>query len=397
MPPDSDPAPRSHPYSGSGGGDPGFRGVGGDLLRIFPPLAADAAPAGAADASPAIDPTAPDFGSHGTHLLAPLRPGPDASRLAACPVCVTAAAVPASAGGWVPLRCETCGTEFVATDGRTPPPAPAPVPPPPPVRIGKPKTYPLLEIPFTAKPPKPTGLLVPMLPGSGAWRLARCPVCHSLETVSNPGGWVHLRCGSCGTEFTATDGTAPPTPPAPPPPTPTAEIERRNLARWVATGEADRWVAHRRASWTEKDFSRLLESLVVAGLWPIDPAGVRRALDDAAVRYRTADLPRSKKVYTLSGIRYALCPHCRDRGVMVPGDVKREARLLCPGCGKRFLVDVPAPPPPKSSPPPGRKSSGEVRRVLRELRSILPLYFGILGLVLFVFWLSVRFYKMASG
>ena len=52
--------------------------------------------------------------SHGAHLLVPIALAADGSRVAACPVCLSAAALPPG-GGWVVVRCGSCGTEFAAT------------------------------------------------------------------------------------------------------------------------------------------------------------------------------------------------------------------------------------------------------------------------------------------
>ena len=77
------------PYYGSGYTGLDFRGIGGHLLREFPRITEPPAPA--------VETT-----THGPHLVSRMMPGADGSRLAACPVCMTQAAVPATAGGWVP-------------------------------------------------------------------------------------------------------------------------------------------------------------------------------------------------------------------------------------------------------------------------------------------------------
>lgn len=54
-------------------------------------------------------------------LLAPILTGEE-KRTTICPVCVAPADLPSiGAGGWCPLRCSACGTDYVATDGTAPP------------------------------------------------------------------------------------------------------------------------------------------------------------------------------------------------------------------------------------------------------------------------------------
>lgn len=242
-----------------------FRGIGGDLLRTFPPLAQ-------ADDPPAMDPTAPTFATHGTYFLAAIVLGPDGFRVSPCPVCHTRAILPWS-GGWIPLRCESCGTEFVATDGSAPPPAPEPPPPPPP------------PPPLLSPPPPERGQLV------------------------------------------------------------------FNLADWIASGAPDHWVAARKGAWSETEFAGLLRSLEVSPYWPLDPPGVRAALQAASDRYR-AKLPRTSYVFARDGRRYTKCPVCAVP-LMLPPGAAGEVLLTCPFCDVRFVVEVP---PAPRRPPPRRKS-----------------------------------------
>jgi hypothetical protein len=80
-PPTPDPPPPSRSeyraYSGTGYVGADFRGIGGDLLKTFPPIAPPAPPPPAA-----IDPTAEGFGVCGPHLLSPILDGPDGARVA---------------------------------------------------------------------------------------------------------------------------------------------------------------------------------------------------------------------------------------------------------------------------------------------------------------------------
>ncbi|MCE9563809.1 MAG: hypothetical protein K8U57_17340 [Planctomycetes bacterium] len=98
---------------------------------------------------------------HGPHLVALILSTADGVRLAACPVCLVKADLSGTPGGWVPLRCAACGTDFVASDG-SPPPLPPPAPPPPPMPAHKPESP-------EPKPPIPPPLpafptLPPLLP-----------------------------------------------------------------------------------------------------------------------------------------------------------------------------------------------------------------------------------------
>ncbi|MBM3982955.1 MAG: hypothetical protein FJ304_22325, partial [Planctomycetes bacterium] len=106
----SSPPPRSY---GPASWPVGFRGIGGHLLRSAPPVAP----------LPPAPPAPPVPAAHGSFLLAPILLNTDGHAVAPCPVCMSDARVPAGAT-WHELRCRSCGTEYVATDG-SPPPAPA--------------------------------------------------------------------------------------------------------------------------------------------------------------------------------------------------------------------------------------------------------------------------------
>lgn len=278
-----DPPPRAA-HSGTGSAGDGFRGIGGDLLRTFPPLTPPP------PARPAIDPTAPAFAVYGAHLLGAIVPGPDGARVSPCPVCRHDAVLP-SAGGWIPIRCPECGTEFVATDG-SPPPAPAKPPPPPP---------------------------------------------------------------------------------------PDAGLLRRNLERWVASGEPDRWVAYRKGGWGETDFAELLESLRFTAFWPLDPEAVREELTAARLRDLTPSAPRSVPAYGGDWSWHARCPVCARKAVIPMGEMG-EVRLTCRGCGARFVVEVAR----RSPPPSDAESFLDAFRASRALRCCLVPLFApcVLGVVL---------------
>jgi hypothetical protein len=302
----SSPPEPSRPYYGSGYAGTGFRGIGGHLLREFPPIA-DPAPAPAPP--PPVDPTESGFGAHGAYLLAPMRVGPDGSRAAACPVCATAVGVPRTAGAWAQFRCRECGTEFYATDGTAPPPALPPPAPPPPVTV--PRTSPPLVTPKRA--PKPSVWGRPLFPppdtpppdapppvvrvadvrASGGARWVYCPDCHGVNTGIPRGatGEFRLTCLGCGVTLLIDLGkkpvpaVPPPSPPPPPPPPTTAPVVRTTDVRGPLPG----------------------------------------------------------------GTRWVPCPLCRVFNVALPRGTTGEVTLTCPGCRGVFVADPRAAKPARPS------------------------------------------------
>lgn len=145
--------------------------------------------------------------SHGEHLLSPIVPGEDGSRAALCPVCRTAEALP-SVGAWLNVRCRTCGTEFVATDG-SPPPA---VLPPPPRRSPIAPTVPLEPLPLSGFP---RGFTSDVRTDDEGRMWVTCPQCRGAEILFPPGA-VTLRCPACHNTFlVGLRLDAPPEPPEP--------------------------------------------------------------------------------------------------------------------------------------------------------------------------------------
>ncbi len=169
---------------------------------------------------PDPDPAPPDpdrLTSHGAHLLVPIARADDGSRVAACPVCVTGAALPPT-GGWIVVRCASCGTEFVASDGSPPPPLPPPIvlavaewepePLPEPVRLPEPAPEPVPYLP----PPVPPPAVAAYYPDGRVWD--RCPHCgHESLTPERVGEAYTLTCVVCGKLFVVAHGV-PPRPPA---------------------------------------------------------------------------------------------------------------------------------------------------------------------------------------
>lgn len=288
-PPEDAPPPAPHlgsrPHYGSGHAPDEFRGIGADLLKSFPRITPE--PVGSFE-------PAPEVSAHGEHLLAPLQTRSGGSRVSPCPVCLSHAEVPGTAG-WVPLRCGSCGTEFVATDG-SPPPAPS---------VARPREYPVSAFGVAE-----SRLLSLMLLGDGGARHARCPVCHALEVVTGSGGRVEVRCGSCGTDYTATDRI----PPRAPAPKPAEELPAPAPYRH-----------------------------------PVPPRPAPPT--DTTEEVRTSP----------DGSMFVLCPQCRRFNVAVPHTSSASLTLKCPGCWKLFLVYLhsrragklpPKEPPPLSTFPP---------------------------------------------
>ena len=200
----------------------GFRGIGGHLIRPPAPAAVPAPP------DPLSLPAPAPLTSHGAHLLVPIAFAADGSRVAACPVCLSAAALPPG-GGWVVVRCGSCGTEFAATDGTSPPPPPPPEPvavadwepepepEPEPVIVAdwgpEPAPLPLPEpdpelVPFLPPPPVPLPARARHLPDGRVWDI--CPHCgHESLTPERVGEAYTLACVVCGELFVVAHGAPP--------------------------------------------------------------------------------------------------------------------------------------------------------------------------------------------
>ena len=152
----------------------------------------------------------------------PITRDADGLRVASCPVCLTASALPA-AGGWVVVRCGSCGTEFAASDGSSPPPLPA-VPVVAPVSDWEPEPEPELEVvaiadwepepepaPFLPPRPVPLPARVRYLPDGRVWDI--CPHCgHEALTPERRGETYTLTCVVCGELYVVAHGP-PPRPP----------------------------------------------------------------------------------------------------------------------------------------------------------------------------------------
>src|SRR5579864_5426849 len=56
-------------------------------------------------------------------------------------------------------------------------------------------------------------------------------------------------------------------------------LPKENLARWIATGEPERWVRKRWGEWDESDWLSLVKSLKQSEFWLMEEGEVRRALE----------------------------------------------------------------------------------------------------------------------
>ncbi|MBA4191266.1 MAG: hypothetical protein C0467_25065 [Planctomycetaceae bacterium] len=288
----------SQPPYGSGYDGIGFMGIGGDLLKTFPSLSPPVEP-------PKLDvPNVPAV--YGSQLVSPMQAGATGARATQCPVCVSKAVVPQLAGGWVPLRCDSCGTEFVASDGSPPPPLP----------VAKPATPAPVRTAVAG-----SRILSLILLGDGGVRLARCPTCHTLETVRTAGNRVEMRCGSCGTEYVAASSLAPPTPLPPPAlPRPATPAPARPAARSPAPSGIPSTDAVR----TSTD-------------------GTRSVMCPVCRRF-SVSLPRVLPTFTIT----VTCPGCRSpftvnlrRAMKKPGDVSKATRLKRNPGPKGILLLIP--------------------------------------------------------
>jgi len=198
------------PRSGSGHDGSEFRGIGGDLLRMFP-----------TDEARNVDvPYIPL--THGSHLVAPICSEPDGGRASSCPVCLTQTELPRTAGGWVPLRCDSCGTDFIASDGSSPP-VPSLEPPPTPESV-------------STAPPRGV-----RIDSEGRWHTL-CPHCRAFDVTVTArfSHTIELVCPSCHGAFVVSHGHSPARlsmPPLPPPPRKvlhTSEVQRTFLGPCVS-------------------------------------------------------------------------------------------------------------------------------------------------------------------
>jgi hypothetical protein len=56
-------------------------------------------------------------------------------------------------------------------------------------------------------------------------------------------------------------------------------LPKENLARWIATGEPERWVRKRWGEWDESDWLSLVKSLKRSEFWVMEEGEVRRTLE----------------------------------------------------------------------------------------------------------------------
>jgi hypothetical protein len=225
-------------------------------------------------------------------------------------------------------------------------------------------------------------LIAPIRTVADGSRIAPCPVCMTQTIIrSSDVAWVSLRCSSCGTEFQATDGTAPP--PSPPVPKSEATSKSRqrakNLQLWIDSGGPIRWIEYHKGIWSETEYYKLIDVLRASRFWPLDLTDVHRILTEMIAQYKTrvtlwggipagaTESPRSSTsrglvrasgIYrTIDGNSWIPCPLCRSFNVEIPPGSSGEISLTCSGCLRTFLVDLKKatsavfPPPAPPSPP----------------------------------------------
>lgn len=196
-------------------------------------------------------------------------------------------------------------------------------------------------------------------------RISPCPVClTNAELDPRAGPWVSLSCQSCGTDFQATDGTAPP-----PPPvlkidatlkTKSRSPAAKNLQLWIDSGNPIRWLESYHGLWSDREFGKLTEMLRVSQFWPLELADVHKVLTEMALQYRTRraswggtptglstspplassrGLVRTSDYYrAIDGSYWVPCPLCRSFNVEIPTTCSGEVKLTCSGCWRSFLV-----------------------------------------------------------
>jgi hypothetical protein len=231
------------------------------------------------------------FSIHGTHLVAPIRPGLNGSRITPCPVCLTPAMLPPSSGGWVSLRCDTCGTEFQATDGTVPAPA--------------------LPLSSAARTDAVTRS-----------RLQARNLQSWIES-GKPELWIEYRKGMWG------------------------EKDFEGLTEMLRFSRF--WpldlVEVRKA--LVKMTSRFKSKGTKGWGLPSPRASGSSTGSTSIGLIRTSDFYR-----TVDGNYWVPCPLCRSFNVEIPPWAISEIRLTCSGCGREFVLDLKKRPKPLSLPPP---------------------------------------------
>jgi hypothetical protein len=210
-------------------------------------------------------------------------------------------------------------------------------------------------------------LISPIRTDTDGSRVAPCPVCMSNAVLPSAAlAWVSLRCASCGTEFQATDGTAPPPSPPPVPRFETTDkpsqktLLAKNLQLWIDSGGPLRWIEYYKGVWNESEFDKLTHILRISRFWPLEISDVRKVLMQMIDQYFTRHtvwgrtppgasesasastargLVRTSEDYpTIDGSRWVPCPLCRSFNVKIPLYSSGEVILTCSGCRRSFLA-----------------------------------------------------------
>lgn len=151
--------------------------------------------------SPTPSPKPATLRIHDTHLVCAIQTITDGTRVSTCPVCAAHSTLPTS-GGWLSVKCPSCGSEFIASDGSPPPPPPPPLPEP------LPKTKPAARY----SPEAPSfWSLVRRRPFGVLWVLLRSLVTAFLPPPPAPKGslldavmtWLAMCLAGCLVLFTA--------------------------------------------------------------------------------------------------------------------------------------------------------------------------------------------------
>ncbi len=326
--------------------------------------------AGSAPAAPAPSPANSDGGvtSHGAHLLSPIAHAAAGGRGAACPVCLTTAALP-PAGGWVPVHCSACGTEFVATDG-SPPPAPPP-------RVPSPIAPPAPLGPRAPDSDLPRGFTSDVRVTTGGRRRVTCPQCRRTDVDIPAGATVvdFLRCPLCDGKFLVglDGGSAPPArPPAPAPPPPPPPRDTIPVSRIYGAG--DTAYAPCPKCWTRAPAPRAehgwvwfrcenCDSPFKADSRAAAPAHPPAPPSGTSAKWSTVGSDRAPVavIYGLKTAAWVACPTC---GIQAEAPAERLGWVWfrCPHCWAGFRADSSL---PRDAAPPAPSLWGRIRRWFR--------------------------------
>lgn len=267
------------------------------------------------------------FASHGSHFLSAILLHTDGHAVAPCPVCMADAQVPTSAT-WHEVRCGSCGTEYIATDGSGPPAAPLPAP-------------------------------VAVLTGPA------CAVCGTRPPV---GGWTTPHCTACGITFEHAPAFVPPPPALVAPGAHSSSPDETPVTIIYGTGVNARaacprcgepavvprgakgWVWFACASCKSRFKADSGASALPRSAMPARAALIPARPGPHPRRDTGPDSTPVSEIYTHGGKTVSPCPKCGTHADVPPG-AKGWVWFACTSCRKRFKADMDvrlgwAPPPP---------------------------------------------------